>query len=395
MKKALQEYFYFTKSERSGIKLLLSLLFLTFLGLLLAPQFYPAPEKVDFSALKTAFAKLEAEEATKKLNTATTENKTTNVAITYFPFDPNQASQAQLKKLGLSQKQINILQNYRKKGGKFFEKEDLQKIYGITPADYQRLEAYIDIPSTLRPKNTEIAESTTIPTEVKTVESFPFDPNTVTKADLQRLGLPDKTINIMLNYRAKGATFRKKEDFARIYGLSPTQFERLEPYLRFPKKSESSQKKPRQVLAAFENDRNDDRSSKVIAPIDINTANLADWESLRGIGPAYANRIIKFRDKLGGFHDRSQLKETYGLPDSTFQAILPYLINSPVPNKININTASLEALKAHPYIPWKKANGIVQYRQNHGKFDRIEDLQKIGSINPAFFEKIKPYLKVE
>jgi competence ComEA-like helix-hairpin-helix protein len=103
-----------------------------------------------------------------------------------------------------------------------------------------------------------------------------------------------------------------------------------------------------------------------------------------------------FREKLGGFYSANQIAEIYGLPDSTFLKIKPYLIVGDVPiKKININTADANLLKQHPYIKWNLANAIVQYRQQHGDFKTLDELQNIALITPEVFAKISPYLKTK
>jgi competence ComEA-like helix-hairpin-helix protein len=130
--------------------------------------------------------------------------------------------------------------------------------------------------------------------------------------------------------------------------------------------------------------------------IDINLADTTAFISLPGIGSRLANRIVNFRDKLGGFYSVQQVGETFGLPDSTFQLIKPRLQYTPVTvKKININTADTGTLKGHPYIRWKIANAIVQYRQQHGAFHSAEELLQIVLITPELFQKILPYLTVQ
>lgn len=135
---------------------------------------------------------------------------------------------------------------------------------------------------------------------------------------------------------------------------------------------------------------------KPLSPIDINTADTIEFIALPGIGSRLADRIIRFRESLGGFYSIEQISEVYGLADSVFQKIKPLLISPAFDIKrININTASLEELKAHPYIRYTIANSIVNYRAQHGAFTNIEDLRKIVTITNDVFEKIISYLTLE
>ena len=114
---------------------------------------------------------------------------------------------------------------------------------------------------------------------------------------------------------------------------------------------------------------------------------------MRGIGPAYAKRIITFREKLGGFSSVEQVAETYGLPDSTFQNIKSRLQPSPVLHKIAINTISVAELRAHPYLETRQATAIVSFREQHGAFHSVDDLRNIRALPAAVLEKLRPYLE--
>ncbi|MEQ1678667.1 MAG: helix-hairpin-helix domain-containing protein, partial [Chitinophagaceae bacterium] len=128
---------------------------------------------------------------------------------------------------------------------------------------------------------------------------------------------------------------------------------------------------------------------------DINSADTAALIALPGIGSKLAMRIINFRDKLGGFYSISQVGETFGLADSTFQKIKQYLkLESSSVKKININTTTLDELKAHPYIKWSVANPIIAYRKEHGNFLSIEDLKKVMAVTDDIYQRIAPYLEV-
>jgi competence ComEA-like helix-hairpin-helix protein len=127
--------------------------------------------------------------------------------------------------------------------------------------------------------------------------------------------------------------------------------------------------------------------------IDINIADTSAFVSLPGIGSKLASRIVSFREKLGGFCTIEQIGETYGLPDSTFQKIKQYLkIDNPSLKKIDLNTATVDDLKIHPYIRLSLANPIVAYRNEHGAFSKIEDIKKVMAVTDEIYKKIAPYL---
>lgn len=127
--------------------------------------------------------------------------------------------------------------------------------------------------------------------------------------------------------------------------------------------------------------------------ISMNQADSMDWEQLPGIGPVLAARIVKYRKKLGGFHSPSQLKEVYGITDSVYEKIATTIRSDSIDlQKIDINKASMEELKQHPYIRWEIAKAIVRYREAHGLFHSLEQLKGIWNIPPETLAKIEPYL---
>jgi competence ComEA-like helix-hairpin-helix protein len=214
-------------------------------------------------------------------------------------------------------------------------------------------------------------------------ELFRFDPNTLSVSGWQKLGLSEKTSQTIDKYRNKGGKFYKPEDIRKIWGIPEGFYERVKDYI---------------VMAPVQTNyqqNNFEKPEKKVVVVNINEADTSAFIALPGIGNKLAARIVNFRDKLGGFYSVEQIKETYGLPDSTFQKIKGSLqLGGPV-KKFNINTATKDELKVHPYIKWNLANGIVEYRNQHGAFKSLDDLKKIMVIDEVTFEKIVHYLALQ
>lgn len=226
-------------------------------------------------------------------------------------------------------------------------------------------------------------------------ELFYFDPNTLSREGWLRLGLREKTVSTIQNYLSKGGQFKKPEDLQKIYGLFPDEFERISPYIKIEMPGEVNTYKDFTEKVPVENPSAKTYTTRY-SVIDINSADTTALIALPGIGSKLATRIINFRDKLGGFYAVSQVSETFGLPDSTFQKIKQYLKVQPAAvKKININTATLDELKAHPYIKWALANPIIAYRKEHGVFARVEDVKKVMAVTDEVYIKIAPYLTVQ
>jgi competence protein ComEA len=223
-------------------------------------------------------------------------------------------------------------------------------------------------------------------------ELFYFDPNTIEEAGWRKLGLRDKTIATIINYRSKGGKFKEAEDLKKIWGLFPDEAERLIPFVKI---TDAPAAENKQQLADAPDGKKSSYSSKKYSTIMVNAVDSNELVSLPGIGQKLSARIINFRNKLGGFYSVDQVGETFGLPDSTFQKIKPYLQVDADIKKININTATLDELKVHPYIRYHIANAIVEYRKQHGNFKSVDELRKIMIIKEDILLKMSPYLVVE
>ena len=220
-------------------------------------------------------------------------------------------------------------------------------------------------------------------------ELFYFDPNTISVEDWERLGVREKTAKTILNYISKGGRFYKPEDIAKIWGLHEDEVKRLLPYVRIEGKPAATYNK----YPETEKSKMYEKTKYSIVPVDVNNSDTAAFIALPGIGSKLAARIVAFREKLGGFYKTEQVAETYGLPDSTFQKIKSRLIigNASV-KKLNINTAVVDELKAHPYLRYNIANAIVQYRTQHGSFVSVADIKNIMLITEDVYNKAAPYL---
>ena len=245
--------------------------------------------------------------------------------------------------------------------------------------------------------------------EARPVELFAFDPNTASLEELRQLGLKAWLAQRIINYRNKGGKFRHKEDLKKIYGLAQSDYNRLEPWIKIEEPKGISKRTEKYVSAGhtdFGTDSPDSLKTKQPAYkpyqkrarerplIDINQASVEDWQSLRGIGPAYSKRIVNFRNKLGGFYSVEQVGETYGLPDTVFQMIKPYLKASPILKPIDLNNADINTLTQHPYITYNQAKALYYYVQQHAPVMDPEQLRNamLEIFTKEKWEKLEPYL---
>ena len=132
-----------------------------------------------------------------------------------------------------------------------------------------------------------------------------------------------------------------------------------------------------------------------MSAFDINTADTTELKKIRGIGTKLSARIVKFRDKLGGFTHAAQLSEVYGLSPEVLDSLQKYTFIQPSfnPKQINLNTATFEELRQHPYLNYNLARIIIAYRTQHGPYQSVDDLRNIKQINEQQLQKLKPYFQ--
>jgi DNA uptake protein ComE-like DNA-binding protein len=130
--------------------------------------------------------------------------------------------------------------------------------------------------------------------------------------------------------------------------------------------------------------------------VDLNSADSAGLEALPGIGPVLSARIIKYRNLLGGYAAVEQLREVYGLRDSTFHIISGMVTaDSLAVVKININTADFRALVRHPYLERYEVQAILKFRELSGRITGITDLVENKILTGERAGKLLPYLKFD
>ncbi|HRG78544.1 MAG TPA: helix-hairpin-helix domain-containing protein [Cyclobacteriaceae bacterium] len=215
---------------------------------------------------------------------------------------------------------------------------------------------------------------------------FTFNPNTSTKEDLIRLGFSNQLATRIHNYRTKKGRFLIKSDLLKIYGMDSGLYKRVFAFINLPEERETK----KSALPAI----NETAVSLPKEKFDINQADTTQLISIYGIGSKLSQRIIKYKNQLGGFISMNQLSEVYGLDTAVINELnrKAYITSDYQPKKININSVTEKELSTHPYIKYSLAKAITTYRFQHGNFNSVEDLKKIALIDETFYNKIKPYL---
>lgn len=220
---------------------------------------------------------------------------------------------------------------------------------------------------------------------------FVFNPNTITEVDAQKLGFSKQLSATLVKFRNKGGKFFQPEDLKKLYGLSPKLYEQLESYILIPHAGKNNRHDS--VFAA--SPRVYEKKTYARESVELNTADSLSIVYLKGIGPGFTKRIIKYRSMLGGFHSLNQLKEVYGITDSMF-ALLSSQVKLDVNTitKIPINVIDFNTLRRHPYFNFQLAQAVINYRNKHGKLTE-EDMKALGVFSNEKLKLILPYLSYE
>jgi len=215
-----------------------------------------------------------------------------------------------------------------------------------------------------------------------TYSLFPFDPNVIDSLGFVLLGVKPNVASGILKYRKKGGVFRSKADFAKVYGISPEKQKELEPFIAI---AEIKQLKTENVST---------KRTDII--VELNSADTTQLMQVKGIGRGYAKAVVRFRQQTGGFVSVDQLSEIYGMRPENLEKIRPYCkVNTDLVQKLRVNVATAEKLKAHPYFNFYQAKAVYELRRRKGKLKDINDLKAITEFTSEEINRLKPYLSFE
>lgn len=283
--------------------------------------------------------------------------------------DPMKMNANQAEVLNMPSRAWNSLKSYRKAGGTIYSEVQLQKLYGMDSAWLARHRHRFQFsqPSQIEAKgNFKWKEH-----NLKNLK--PFNPNEVAFEDLVAMGLPAFQARSIIRQREFSEGFRSKTDFNQLYGFDSTELVELKTYLLLPDKDPA------------------------LGPWDINTVDSLRLEGLPGIGSWLAAELPRFREALGGFHSVEQLNDIYGVDSARFEKIKGYFfcVDGAKLRFIQINSLGRHELMSHPYIDYKLAKNVVNFRERIRLFHSAEDLIKLGLVDEALFRKLAPYLKTD
>ena len=232
--------------------------------------------------------------------------------------------------------------------------------------------------------------------ETAELHPFPFNPNTLTEEGWKKMGLSDRQVSNIMNYQAKGGKFYTKSDLGKLYTISEEDYAQLEPFIVLPEVSRPSSNKSSEKKSESQAKANEPKrvEKKEIPIVDLNTVDSTTLVELPQIGGYTAVRIIAFREKLGGFIDKEQLRDVKGMDAERFATVEPYInIGATELRKIDVNRADFKTLVNHPYLNYEQVKRIVNQREKRGmikNWAQLHDLIKDdGEVNPL----LEHYLK--
>ena len=257
-------------------------------------------------------------------------------------------------------------------------------------------ESLHDLDSLLALRQVAIAaqEQQTKSQEVAELHPFPFNPNTLSEGEWRQMGLTDRQIRNIMNYKAKGGRFYSKNDLGKLYTISEEEFAQLEPFIVLPEVSRSVSNKYNPKQQEEKSVDEPKPVKKSIPVVDLNTVDSITLVELPQIGGYMASRILEFRDKLGGFVAQEQLRDVKGMDEARYAAIQPYIrIGEVQLRKVDVNRADFKTLVHHPYLSYEQVKRIFNQREQRGmikNWAQLEELlQKEGEVNPLLEQYVR------
>lgn len=294
----LRRYFGFSRSELNGITVLLIVIIMIWLIPPLYDSIYK-PSPITYEKLSDAVSVLETSEK---------HNKNVQSKISYFKFDPNGLAIADWKKLGLREGQIRNIKNYEAKGGKFYKKEDLKKLYTISTEDYERLAPFIVIVNSgkregdhqekrqqlevHRFSDEALSEIGVAP---KIIELSTADSTALTALP----GIGPVFASRIVRYRKLLGGFHTIQQLLEVYGIDSIKYEQIKPHLELHPES--------------------------IVKIPLNHTSIEELSKHPYIRYTYAKVIVRYREQHGDFKQVSDLLGIKLIDELYLRKIAPYL----------------------------------------------------------------------
>ncbi len=366
----IKDWFYFTRQQRYGIIILLVLIIVVpitgrITAALRRHQDLDEESFRDMVAIyRDHLAGMEeiaaAQEANRRTYGDGDPEETTQLALAPQPFDPNTLSVEGWQEMGVSARIGRSIHNYLAAGGSFRYTQDLQRIYLMDDKLYAELESWVTLPD--RPERD---------TPAKGHHGGQYRQASGSRTDRART--------------ESSGTGRPQDDLAE----------------RTPVRSANEHPQTDQTAAGSSGTTEhkvplpDHAKRAMTRPVmvNINQADTTALQQIRGIGPVFSRRIVRYRELLGGYSCASQLLEVFGMDSARYVSMLDFIeTDTLLIEQINLNTASFGDLVRHPYIDQPVASAILNLRDQHGPFACPADIKSSYLIDDESWERLRPYL---
>lgn len=366
----VKDWFYFTRQQRDGIIVLLVLIIMVPLTgkMVTALRRHQGLDEVSFLTMLDAYREhladlegiLAAKEKSKAASGRQNVEKPTTLALQPKPFDPNTLTVEEWQEMGIPARIGRSIKNFLAAGGSFRHKQDLQRMYLVDDALYAELEPWVTLPD--RPERNETGMRRSMGQDGQASEAQRD------QAGTGRSG-PGQHQDELAEIRpGRTANVNAEED---------------------PGGNNAFREASRQVVLP---DQWSSTTPSTIS-VNINKADSITFQQIRGIGPVFSQRIVRYRDLLGGYYCPSQLLEVFGMDSTRYAGMLDFIESDTLLiQQINLNTASFSDLVRHPYIDQPVASAILNLREQHGPFACPADIKSSYLIDESSWKRLRPYL---
>lgn len=228
-----------------------------------------------------------------------------------------------------------------------------------------------------------------------------FDPNTADSSTLVHLGFKPWQAKNLLKYRAKGGRYRRPEDLKRLYGMTDSMYQTLQPYIQIVRTEVDSLRMDSMGRDSLWRDttRYDSMPKwqhvKKDTILNLRTADTTELKMIRGVGSYRAKQIVRYRDALGGFVRVEQLREVEGMELVADSVMKHFVLDSANVKQLNVNSMGVRQLSRHPYLRFEDAKAIYELRRRKIKLDSIEQLYELETMSDETIKKVAPYLNFD
>lgn len=373
-----KDYFYLTKREQKSVWVLTILVLILQVGIWTSDLWLTPIARLIKSESKQRLATATSptqSSPSESFSNTTTEGKRNASKPVLRAFNPNTADSVQLKSLGLKPKIVRNILKYRSKGGQFRKPDDLAKIYGLDAESFNRLKPYIRLVATTSTSENTFNRREAGNTDQHSADQLAAYQRTAGSREAELRAVYQSTV---LDTKNTTQSNINAESGSPVNATRPLSASSEPMALAVEAPPAIRQSQPSSQGNQFE----------------LNQADTATLKLLKGVGAVTADRIVRYRQQLGGFYDVRQLNEIKGLYPTVLETLTKTVsVNPEKITKININKASLEKLKAHPYLDFYQAKVIVELRKNRKTIRSLTELSTFTEFTPTDLERLRWYLE--